>query len=205
MRKLNDEQIGNLMIVAQSYADADAGADSRRLTEVFGVVCQAESSLINRETEHPRSSEIGLAQQNKLFGQRDDKDHWKQYLSKEERLDVKACAMRTQRILNKEQKGDSDWRLQDIGHACYNLQRCEPEHKSIYSDPERIEVAATMARNFYPNQLSMLDNSSPSPRNDNHSTATRFSESLNQSFAVRGPMQPQYTRARGEIVHTLYF
>lgn len=202
IRKLNDEQMGNLLILTQSCADA--GSDSRRLAEVFGVICQAESSLINRKTEHPRSSEIGLAQQNKLFGQRDSKGYWKQYLSKDERLDPKASAMRSYRILNKEQKGDGDWRYKELGQTCYDLQRCEPEHKSIYSDPARIEVGGILARTFYPNQSSMLDNSSPRPGNDNHSTATKFSESLNQSFAVRCSMEPQYTGPVGEMVLVLY-
>ncbi|KAH7078684.1 hypothetical protein BKA63DRAFT_506919 [Paraphoma chrysanthemicola] len=190
IRKLSDEQMGNLLILNQSCGDA--GSDSRKLAEIFGVICQAESSLINIETEHPQSSEIGLAQQNKLFGQRDSKGYWKQYLSKEERLDPKASAMRSYRILNKEQKGESDWRYKELSQACYELQRCEPNHRSIYSKPARIEVARILARTFYPTQSSMLDESSPRSGNENHSNATKFSENLNQSFAVGCSMNPQY-------------
>lgn len=194
--------MGNLLILTQSCADA--GFDSRKLAEVFGVICQAESSLINKETEHPRSSEIGLAQQNKLFGQRDSKGYWKQHLSKEERLDPKASAMRSYRVLNREQRGDNDWRYKELSQTCYDLQRCELEHKSIYSDPRRIEVARIVAGTFYPGQSSMLDNSSPRPRNDNHSTATKFSESLNQSFAVHSSMESQYSGPVCEIVIVFY-
>jgi hypothetical protein len=183
--------MGNLLILTQSCADA--GSDSRKLAEVLAVICQAESSLINRETEHPRSSEIGLAQQNKLFGQRDSKGHWKQHLSKEERLDIKACVMRSYRILTKEQMGDGDWRYKELGQTCYELQRCELEHKSIYFNQERINVARTLARKFYPNHLSMLDNVSPRSQNNNHSSATI-------SFAERYATEPQYTGPVGKLI-----
>jgi hypothetical protein len=104
-----------------------------------------------------KSSELGVFQQNKGFGQRDAIGFRTECLSDETRLNIKDCIHRIHRILNKEQKGEeNDWRNKKVGEASFKLQGCEIEHKGVYSDPKRLNVAELIADAFYSGQASML-------------------------------------------------
>jgi hypothetical protein len=107
-------------------------------------------------------------------------------------LSIKDCVDRIYRVLNREQKGDKDWRNVEIGEVCYKVQRCHEKDKHIYSDPKRIEVAELFSKAFFPEQQSMLAKSSREPQKDAklpNSTALRGEPAIRTSeWRYTGPI-----------------